>query len=378
MRRVHWMELFFDLVFVVFIGQLAHGLHGEPGPWQFAGFLFILAIGWWAWINMTVTINILPNLPVRRLSTVMLLGMFAAGAIAVAAPEATGDRAWLFALGCAALRLVLLPLWIFRARRHHIAMWPSFVYNGVTAAIWIVSAFVPQPLQFGLWILAVAVEVALATFGRINNAPLADELDVPHIAERLGLFVIIVMGESVFSVIETLSHHFELNSGIVALLGMLLIATLAWTYFLYSAPTFEQGLDQLLKARDTIAMRDVAMFFPFVLVAGVTTLAAGLAMAVEHPTEPLAPGNLVSLFGGLAAFYLTVGLVGVRMGRATRRIVPWLVVGGALPLAALAVSLVVPYPAAAAVAVAAVIVAGMTVYSEAESRRQAREAAAAA
>ena len=29
-RRVHWLELFFDLVIVAYIGQIAHTIHGDP------------------------------------------------------------------------------------------------------------------------------------------------------------------------------------------------------------------------------------------------------------------------------------------------------------------------------------------------------------
>ena len=55
----------------------------------------------------------------------------------------------------------------------------------------------------------------------------------------------------------------------------------------------------------------------------------------------------------------------------------WLLAGGILPLAALAIFLIGAYPAVVAVTVAAVIVAAMTVYGEVESRRQAREAVGA-
>jgi low temperature requirement protein LtrA len=369
MRRVHWMELFFDLVFVVFIGQLAQGLGGEPGWQQFATFLFLFAIGWWAWINVTVTVNILPNLPVRRLAIVMLLGMLAVGAMAVAAPDAIGNRGWLFALGCAGLRLVLLPLWFFRAKRDHQSVRPPLLYNGVTAALWVGSAFVPQPEQLVVWVAATALEVGLTIFALQSDAPLADELEVPHLTERLGLFVIIVMGESVLSVIEALSANWEPAGGLVAFLGLTLIAALAWTYFLHNARFLEEGLDALLKARNTVAMRDVAMFMPFVLVAGVTAVAAGLATAVEYPAAPLSLGSLVALFGGLAAFYLTGGFVGIRMRRATRAMIPWLLLGVGLPVLGLALSWGLGLSSTAAVAVAAAAVAGMTLFGELQGRR---------
>ncbi len=363
------MELFFDLVFVVFIGQLAHGLHGEPGWQQLAAFLFIFAIGWWAWVNVTATVNVLPELSVRRLAVTMLLGMIAVGAMAVAAPEALGDRAWIFAFGSAGLRLILLPLWFLRARRERQPLWRPVVYNGVTAALWIGSAFVPQPAQFVVWTVAVGTEIALLTVRRRTEAPLADALDIPHLAERLGLFVIIAMGESVFSVIQALSQHWMITAGLTALLGLLLIGMLAWTYFLRSASHLEEGLNHSLGARNTLAIRDAVMFMPYVLVAGVTMLAAGLATAIERPEEPLSLGSAVIVFGGVASFFLTISLVGVRLGRAIGRMLPWMLLGGLVPVAGFATTLLLALPAIAAVTVALTVVAVLTVATDVHEQR---------
>ncbi|MFI6293444.1 low temperature requirement protein A [Nonomuraea sp. NPDC050790] len=54
--RANWFELFFDLVFVVTIYQLAHELHGNPRPADFAVFLALFFPAWWAWINLTVNV----------------------------------------------------------------------------------------------------------------------------------------------------------------------------------------------------------------------------------------------------------------------------------------------------------------------------------
>ena len=114
--RAHWMELFFDLVFVALVGQLAHGLHAEPSFGTLAVFVALFASVWWSWVNLTFVVDVSPQLSRRRLSLVMLIAMFAVGALAVAAPEAVGDRAWLFAPGyglryAAAHEVETLPTW---------------------------------------------------------------------------------------------------------------------------------------------------------------------------------------------------------------------------------------------------------------------------
>ncbi len=75
----------------------------------------------------------------------MLAAMFAVGAIAVAAPEATGERAWLFADGqrgsgscCSASGSRVVGQ--RRASRTRL-----LVYNGATAVLWFVSIWLPIP-----------------------------------------------------------------------------------------------------------------------------------------------------------------------------------------------------------------------------------------
>ena len=48
-RRVTWAELFFDLVFVAAVGQLANALFVEPTVARFFEFMGLFVPVWWAW-----------------------------------------------------------------------------------------------------------------------------------------------------------------------------------------------------------------------------------------------------------------------------------------------------------------------------------------
>ena len=52
-RQVTFLELFYDLVYVVLITQLSHDLAGHIGWQRLAGFAFLFIIVWWAWFNGT-------------------------------------------------------------------------------------------------------------------------------------------------------------------------------------------------------------------------------------------------------------------------------------------------------------------------------------
>ena len=56
-KRVSWVELYLDLVFVLAIGQIAHLIVAEPemhSVWVALGLFFVL---WWTWVGFAVLYN---------------------------------------------------------------------------------------------------------------------------------------------------------------------------------------------------------------------------------------------------------------------------------------------------------------------------------
>jgi len=94
-RRATWLELFFDLVFVV---AIAIGLNLDHDP-TVGGFLQYLALFvpvWWAWAGFTYYANRFDSDDVVYRLTV-LLGMFAVAALAVATNGAIDEGGAQFA-----------------------------------------------------------------------------------------------------------------------------------------------------------------------------------------------------------------------------------------------------------------------------------------
>jgi low temperature requirement protein LtrA len=144
-RRVHWLELFFDLVMVAYIGQVAHGMHGDPGWAQTLVFFLLFAPAWWAWVNMTLTLNLFGARITPLLWVAVTVAMLAIGVMAAAVPEALTERAWAFAVGNAVIRLVWMLPWVVKRRTIGIPLWRPIAYSGLPAALWLVSAVVPPP-----------------------------------------------------------------------------------------------------------------------------------------------------------------------------------------------------------------------------------------
>jgi low temperature requirement protein LtrA len=364
-RRVHWIELFFDLAIVAFVTELASGLHGDPGPAQFVTFIAWSIPAWWAWINVMVCINALPTLPPRTAGVALLVAMAAVGLMAASVTETT-ERVWAFAIANGVLRLVLLVLWVYRAKRAGHPLARTLAYNGVTAILWIASAFVPAPYNFAVWAVAILIEVLLLRAGTGSLSRYVT-VDVGHGSERLGLFMIILLGESVLSVVTALRAHWSTTSGVAALLGFVAIALIAWGFFVAGGNVIEDGMTRLEQRGNIAALLDTVMLIPYLIVASVTMFSAGLATAIGHPEAHLPLGASICLGGGLALFYLTNAVVMLRYGSEPGRVLPWAIPAVLLPIAAIAAGWAVT--ALIALVATAVVVVAVMVVSAANRRR---------
>ncbi|MEJ3404792.1 low temperature requirement protein A [Rathayibacter sp. YIM 133350] len=377
-RRVHWLELFFDLVMVAYIGQVAQVMHGDPG-WGDALIFFVLwAPAWWAWVNMTLTLNLFGARVSGALWAAVTVGMLAVGVMAAAVPEALTERAWAFAVGNATLRLIWMVPWAVKRRTIGMPWWRPIAYSGLPAALWLVSAVVPQPAQYVLWAVAIAVEVVLLASLGSQARWLQRSLDVDHLLERVSLLIVIVFGESILATIAELDAHWSLESGVTAVLAFLAISLLAWVFFHYASGSAESGLRRLQSAGRIGALRDAVMYLPFVLISGIALFASGLGSAVAEAGHRLAPGAAVCIAAGIVLFYLASIGESVRYGVPWREVATWGIAGIVLPWAIVPLARVVH--AEVVLAAVVVLLAVMIALAEANVRRMAaaREGATSA
>src|SRR4051795_10328916 len=109
--RVSTLELFFDLVFVFTITQLAETLSENLTVATLGNVMLILAVVWWmysgyAWLTNAVA----PNSTTRR--TLLLTGMAGFLVMSLAIPEAFGAYGWLFGLSYLVVNVVHFALFV--------------------------------------------------------------------------------------------------------------------------------------------------------------------------------------------------------------------------------------------------------------------------
>jgi len=204
-RSSTWLELFFDLCFVVAVAALARGLHHEPNLGGMLRFLGLFVPVWWSWMIFTWYATSFDNddVPYRVtlfVAMLSILGLAASeGRIGVDPSAVVG-----FVLTYSLMRLLVAGLFV-RARRSVPANLRPFVVfyaagNIIGATIWLSSLLVPAPFRYVLWAVGLTVEL----LGPILAVMTLDNPRITfhprHIAERYGLFTLIVLGESVLAV----------------------------------------------------------------------------------------------------------------------------------------------------------------------------------
>ena len=232
-RRVTWLELFFDLIFVAAVAQVAEPLRHDYSLNELARLTPLLVLIWWAWAGHTFfSTRFDTDDAVQRGLT--FLQIFAVAVMAANAKDALDSRSSAGFVAAYAVVRVLLVAQYVRARHLKDARELTLRYiagHGTAAALWLSSALAPTSARFPLWTVALAIDLGtpwLAVSHSVKVPP-----DAEHIPERFGLFTLILLGESVVAVMQGMEsqEHWPPEAALSAFLGMGASFLICWWYF---------------------------------------------------------------------------------------------------------------------------------------------------
>lgn len=323
-RHETWLELFFDLCFVVLVAALARALRADPtwdGALIYVG-LFVPV--WWAWVGWAWFANQFDNddLP-YRLAT--FGAMLAAIWMATSVQSAATGGGFAFALAYIVLRSLLIALQT-RALSN-VSAHPDqdmheqvrgflrryITWNAFGLFPWIASLAVDSPERFVLWGIGLTIELYApyaANRAERTSRRFVRISHLDHIRGRYGLFTIIVLGESVLAVSVGVGQvGWDSGSMLVASLAFVVAVSIWWVYF-----------DRTGRAALGLGLKSALAwgYSHFAIFAGIAAVGVGAELLIELAAEGAAehagaetteavgvggslPGSAV-FAGGLAAF----------------------------------------------------------------------------
>lgn len=312
-RTVGFLELFYDLVFVVIVAQLAHHLVGHVTWTTVTEFAILFGLIWVAWMNGSLYHEMHGREDGRHRSYVFGQ-MYFLLLLAVFAGDATGNSGRAFALTYAGLLSLVTYQWWVVARLDRVPLYARIARQYVISmlvmiAITVVSAFVSEPVRLALWACVVLIAV---TEYVVNLLRQPDDERAVHptesMTERFGLFTIIGLGEVITGIVNgILDADATTSAVVVGLLALTVCFGLWWNYF--------DALGRRL-SRDTGWAVIAHMLLHLPLWAAIAAAGAGMVSLIEHAGDPHLDAATTWLLAGTTALFLV--LVAMLLGTIDR------------------------------------------------------------
>jgi len=252
-RTATTLELLYDLVFVVAIGQAANQFahlvaEGHYGA-ALGGFIFAMFAVFWAWINFSWFASAFDTDDwIHRLATmvqmvgVTLLGLGLPAMFHSLDVGHTLDNRVMVA-GYVVMRVAMVFQWLRAAKQSPTYRAACRVYAVaiVIAQIgWVAMSLIPLRLGAAAAVIVVLLLIELAGPYLAETRYGGTPWHAHHIVERYGLLTIIALGEGVIGTVASLSAVVEAQGWtrdaiLVAIAGMGLTFGMWWCYFLLPA-----------------------------------------------------------------------------------------------------------------------------------------------
>ncbi len=355
---IGWLELFFDLVVVAAIAVLTQGLEEEP-TWAGVGMFLVLYVAiWLTWTSVVLYANVAKSAARVR---PIVLSMFLIAMMAATAPNHFEARANAFAVGFLVTRVMLSRTSLRTGKV--LQSWPLLQFGGL-ALPWVVAMWVDAPAKYWLWAVGLAWDIVTTLVRgdrqtadqvtRMNErfsgagaqqrrgGPGRDEdkparrtgftlvtvgVDTTHLDERLGVFVIIVLGEAVSQlVLAAATTEWTRGFVVVVTVGFLILVGLWWITFSYGFAAAPHTRIATLPPRFGLPLHLLSTV-------GIVCLAAGLGELARGTDESLPSALRWLMCVGLSVHFLGSAIGGLTGGASRNWVVFWALPSVVVPLA---------------------------------------------
>ena len=237
-RKISWLELFYDLIYAAAISQLTHYL-GTHTTWlDLVYYLYLFTMLFWSWYNGSLYHDLHWSDGVRS-RFLTLFQMLSIATLAITLNSAfSGHQS--FAIAFLLVECIIAYLWWSTGYYDptHKPLNKYYVLNySISIILFAVSIFVNETIAEVLWMAALILNLSSGLIGipkiiailksRGDNFVVSSSL-----LERFGAFTIIVLAETIFGIITGISAVQDKSFSVwyTFILGIL-IAFLFWSLY---------------------------------------------------------------------------------------------------------------------------------------------------
>ena len=307
-RSIGWLELFYDLVYVATLIQIGNYLSDDVSLERFGQVLVLLVVVWWAWSGETFYQNqyVVDDLVHRLL---VFTQIFAVATLGLSVSDAFGDLYVQFTLAYVIVRVILVLMYVRAARSHPESVANSGGYGfaiSVSIFVWLGSLLLPADIHWVGWLVAIGFELSIPLFPALRQQASRWTVDVHHITERLGIFTIILLGESFVKILDD-AQGTKLNFDlfIFSIFGLTVVYTLWWLYF---SDTAGKGIDFSNPVRPVLWV-----YGHLPLAAGLVSFGVGakklFAAAGEYPDTALNEDYRMLYMSAIVLYLVALALI---------------------------------------------------------------------
>ena len=235
-RKISWLELFYDLVYVIVISRTTQLFVQHTTLDGVINYMYFFAMIFWSWYNGS-QYHDLHGSPGIRTRFMTLWQMVAVAALAVTLNSPADKFVYRATISIAVLQVFITYLWWsvgIYDKEHRKLNTPYTVCYLLALALIIATLYIPQPYKrIVFWATLVLNYLPpLIARGRLHAIGITFSLS-SSMVERLGLLVIIVFGEAILGVINGIGMYTDMNatSWACLVLGIIITFALWWIFF---------------------------------------------------------------------------------------------------------------------------------------------------
>ena len=235
-RKISWLELFYDLVYVIAISKITHHLAAHPDFSGLLDYIYLFIMIFWGWLNGSMYHD-LHGSPGIRTRFMTLWQMMIVAALIVTLSSESDKILFRSGIALMVMQIYITYLWWsvgIYDKEHRKLNVPYTICYLASFVLLFLTLFLKQPyirIAFYASLLLNYLPPFLNT-SRLRKKNIEISLS-SSMTERLGLFTIIIFGEAVLGVINgtaalnNVNFQIWINFG----LGILIVFALWWLFF---------------------------------------------------------------------------------------------------------------------------------------------------